>query len=209
MFSASLFTPARRNRGLWAFGLGGLLALAVTALVPRLLFGILSPRYPSLQALLPSLQLGGQMAAYFMDGAVGAALLGGERRGVVGFGIGFAAAGYFMQRTFFFVRFLPPGMGEAEIVLRSAGLFAAGFGLAVIGCLSMRFPFRIILRTALALLIAAALGGSLLVLPFLVTVPPGAVRLDTVFKMFATPPGFLLPHIAAGVLVERALAQTD
>jgi hypothetical protein len=195
----------KASRAAFGFGLGGATALLVMAGLPRFLFGFLSTTLPSTQPFLPAASQLGFLLAFFVDGAIGGFWLGTGRRATWGYAFGFLVEGYFISHTFTYIRFLSGGQHPLGALCYCAVMGALGFGMAgTVGGLCIRSSRSLVLRSTAGFTLGGALGGVLLVSPFLIPYPD-SILVEQLLTMTLTLAGFLSPHLLGGAVVGSAL----
>jgi hypothetical protein len=193
------------NRAAWGFGMGATTALLVMAVLPRFLFGFLSTTLPATQPFLPAANQLGLLLAFFADGAIGGFRLGISRRATWAYAFGFLVGGVFISQVFTYIRFLSGGRGPLEALFYCAAMGALGFGTAgAVGGLGLGRSKGLVLRSSAWFAVGGALGGVLLVSPFLVPYP-GNIQLEQLLTMTCTLMGFLIPHLVGGAAIGSAL----
>ena len=193
------------SRAAFGFGLGAVAALLIMAVLPRFLFGFLSTSLPWTQPFLPAASRVGLLLAFFADGAIGGLWLGVHRRAALGFASGFLVGGFFVSRMFTYIRFLSGGQDPVAALGYCAALGALGFGTAgLAGGLGLGGSRRLVLRSTAGFSLGGALGGVLLVSPYLLPYPEN-ILLDQLLTMSLTLIGFLIPHLVGGAVVGSAL----
>ena len=181
------------------------MALVIMAVLPRFLFGFLSTSQPWIQPFLPAASQVGLLLAFFADGAIGGWWLGVHRRAALAFASGFLVGGVFIGWMLTYIRFLSGGQDPVAALGYCAALGSLGFGTAgLAGGLGLGGSRRLVLQSTAGFSLGGALGGVLLVSPYLLPYPD-SILLEQLLTMSLTLVGFLIPHLVGGAVVGSAL----